>query len=235
MKAAFQDVFLAWRAERGVHLELVWLAADCVARLHWLNCNERSYFDRLRFAKRRLDWLGGRLAAKAAVLNLLQWQTGPQQVEILPDATGQPVVRVSGAPRDAEPIGVTISHSGQIAAAAAYRRSQAGAVGLDVERLAPVEPALYQIAFTPEEIRYLEGSASPGERNTRVLRLWTAKEAVLKAIGRGLRASLQSVAVTPPAGEAGPARVTVADGTTRSFLARTALISDYVLCLAVAA
>ncbi|HEV2621544.1 MAG TPA: 4'-phosphopantetheinyl transferase superfamily protein [Frateuria sp.] len=76
------------------------------------------------------------------------------------------------------------SHSGSLALVALARGM---APGVDVERLRPRPRAwaLAQRYFTPAEVAALARLA-PGEREAAFLRLWTAKEAVLKALGRGL-------------------------------------------------
>jgi 4'-phosphopantetheinyl transferase len=76
------------------------------------------------------------------------------------------------------------SHSGAIAFAAVARGV---APGIDVERLRPRPRALALARryFTPAEFAGLSALA-PDRRDLAFLRLWTAKEAVLKALGRGL-------------------------------------------------
>ncbi|HEV2540661.1 MAG TPA: 4'-phosphopantetheinyl transferase superfamily protein [Frateuria sp.] len=76
------------------------------------------------------------------------------------------------------------SHSGSLALAALARGT---APGIDVERVRPRPRAwaLAQRYFTPAEVAALSRLA-PDEREAAFLRLWTAKEAVLKAMGRGL-------------------------------------------------
>ncbi len=91
-----------------------------------------------------------------------------------------------GRPELAEPAEFSFnwSHCGDLAVAAVAR----GVVpGIDLERLRE-RPRALEIAqryFTPDEaagLAALEGS----ERSAAFLRLWTAKEAVLKALGRGI-------------------------------------------------
>ena len=68
-------------------------------------------------------------------------------------------------------------------------------VGIDLERLRP-RPRALDIAdryFTAGERGWLQGQA-PGMRDEAFLRLWCAKEAVLKAHGRGLVFGLHKLA-----------------------------------------
>jgi len=78
-------------------------------------------------------------------------------------------------------------------------------VGFDVEALERrlrVE-GLARHALTPTEIATRPGDGPPSARW--FLRHWTLKEALLKAVGLGLRVSLRSVEVSPGAG--GPATI----------------------------
>lgn len=97
-----------------------------------------------------------------------------QQVTVHRDETGRPC---AGAPLD-----VSLSHSdGWIAVAA----SRTGRVGIDVEAHRPVPHSLARRCLTATELEWLDRSPS-GTWNDRFLRVWTAKEAYLKALGVGL-------------------------------------------------
>ena len=90
------------------------------------------------------------------------------------------------------------SHSGDRAVLAVGR---AIVPGIDLERRRP-RPRALDIAeryFDPTEAAALAGLPE-SERDEAFLRLWTAKEAVLKALGRGLAFGLHRLCITP-AGE----------------------------------
>jgi 4'-phosphopantetheinyl transferase len=106
--------------------------------------------------------------------------------ELAPDARGRQVLR-AGAP-----LHVSLSHAG---AHAAVALSAAGAVGVDIEETEPL----------PDRERFARGilaaaeradwAALPeGARDTAVVRAFTRKEAVLKALGLGLEGGLRDVA-----------------------------------------
>jgi len=91
-----------------------------------------------------------------------------------------------------------LSHSGDLAAAAVALRRE---VGVDVERRRPVRSAdrvARRIMSDAELARYL--ALPDDERNDFLLWVWTRKEALVKASGTGIRASLQAVASEPVAG-----------------------------------
>lgn len=92
--------------------------------------------------------------------------------------------RPSLAPALDQSLGFNWSHSGNHALIAVGRHVKPG---VDVERLRP-RPRALEIAqryFTSEEVRALLALQSE-QRHTAFLELWTAKEAVLKAVGRGI-------------------------------------------------
>jgi 4'-phosphopantetheinyl transferase len=71
-----------------------------------------------------------------------------------------------------------------------------GPIGVDAELTGrAVDVAgVAERCFTPEERRRVEAAGS--ERNQRFIELWTLKEAVAKALGRGLSMDLRSFSVT---------------------------------------
>lgn len=101
----------------------------------------------------------------------------------------------SGGER-ADGLELTVTHSGDRVGVGITTGVQ---IGLDVEPLAnaPVTEGMADIACTPAEGRWL--SAHPAaDYPAAFLRLWTAKEAVLKAFGTGLLKPLTEVELDPP-------------------------------------
>jgi len=94
------------------------------------------------------------------------------------DAHGKPYVLDAGHPN------FNLSHGGERIALAFARRH---AVGIDVEALRRRHSSLELAArfFDAAETRALAALAA-GERERAFVNLWTCKEAVLKALGRGL-------------------------------------------------
>jgi phosphopantetheinyl transferase len=100
---------------------------------------------------------------------------------VLADA-GQPVLRGPGARTPA----VTISHSGAYVACAI---AEAGYLGLDIEVRRPRRwEDLTATVFDGTERETIDAMAEPA-RLLRCYELWTLKEAILKAWGRGLSIS----------------------------------------------
>jgi 4'-phosphopantetheinyl transferase len=81
-------------------------------------------------------------------------------------------------------LGVSVSHTHDLVAVAA---STDGPIGVDLEEVQPRQvQELADRWFAPEELAWMSGQ--PNQLDG-FLRLWTAKEAVGKALGRGLRAA----------------------------------------------
>jgi 4'-phosphopantetheinyl transferase len=163
-----------------------------LAALQWLSAVEQARADRFRFGPPREGFVLGRLAAKLA---LAGWtaDTSPAapvsgsidvtqlgRFEIVNGPQGEPVV---AAPADGV-IGVSLSHVNGRAVAVAFPRS--AAVGIDLELVDPkrAETVRTALPLSVAERRWLE---APGLADDAAwLLLWTAREALGKALGCGL-------------------------------------------------
>lgn len=97
-----------------------------------------------------------------------------------------------GKPMLADGPGFNLSHSGGRAVLAV---SEDGDLGLDIEKVRPIEDAVARHNFSPAE--YAELSELPeAEWLNGFFRCWTRKEAVLKRLGYGLYMPLDSFDVT---------------------------------------
>jgi len=97
-----------------------------------------------------------------------------------------------GAPPAWNAIDFSITHSGDMVWAAFCQK---GAVGMDVEQTRPI-PDIAELAaqLHPQECRLVRSLSDP-ERTETFYRCWTRKEAVLKALGRGLSLPLHGFQV----------------------------------------
>lgn len=89
----------------------------------------------------------------------------------------------NGRPCADPPADVSMSHSGNWVAVAL---SETGRIGIDVETERPVAPSLAKRCLSTDELSWLEEVEPGAPRTHRFFRMWTAKEAYLKAIGVGL-------------------------------------------------
>ena len=119
-------------------------------------------------------------------------------------------VRIGASPRgkpvalDAPGLQFNVTHGSSLALIAFCDL----AVGVDVESPDALtqQSALDESVCSPTELAWVRGQPSP--REAALLRLWTRKEAVLKACGSGLARPPSTIDLGPPAATAG--RVVVA-------------------------
>ena len=144
--------------------------------------------------KRRHEWLLGRAAAKESVRSLLEQNLdlhlSPAEIVIMPDPYGRPLVHAGE--RLQPSVSIAHSHGSAVALAAL---DPAARVGIDLESLANRHEDFQAIAFSPDE-RHLLSALPPPLRQEWALRMWCAKEAVGKAVGRGLSAGLLAFHIT---------------------------------------
>jgi acyl transferase domain-containing protein/phosphopantetheinyl transferase/acyl carrier protein len=202
-------------------------------RDEWLRVPER----------RRANWLAGRLAAKDAVRRLLVARHGLEvcagDVEIATDEHGAPVARGRWTERIGGPPAVSLTHANGVAAAVAVAGSSGARVGVDLEVLRDFSEELLATAFTPDERELFASLGSHAAREWSV-RLWCAKEALGKALGRGLIGGPQAVVVErldPVTGQVemsvtGTLARLVDRGSTRTFQADTIRDGDLIMACA---
>jgi len=139
---------------------------------------ELEIFQRFSYAKRRLEWLGGRLAAKHCLHQLVNGHVSGQfpasHFSILPDANGRP--RLEQPLPDFPLLSISISHSRGYAAALAC---QTGDCGIDIQQMTPQLASVQERFATAEELNLIDPTVEP---LTRLGLLWTAKEAVKKCL-----------------------------------------------------
>ena len=146
----------------------------------WLLPDELTELQARGTPKRIADRIAGRIAAKRALSAL----TGrdPLAIRIHALDTGQPVSTLDGQPGP----GISISHSGGRAVALA---STTGRVGVDLEQIEARHPSFVDEWFSAEERELL------GDDPVAITTAWAAKEAVLKALGRGMQLNPRQIDV----------------------------------------
>jgi 4'-phosphopantetheinyl transferase len=144
---------------------------DVLASL--LTIAERARADRYRF----FDDRRRSIVARASTRHFLGRSLGsdPATLVIDEEEFGKPVLR-------GREIEFNASHSGDLVALAFARDTP---VGVDVERRRPLTDAvaLARRYFSAEELAAVEGAADSGDA---FFAIWTAKEAIVKATGKGI-------------------------------------------------
>jgi len=169
--------------------------------------------------KRRHEWLMGRCAAKDAVRLVLEkplgWRIPHSDIEIVPDAYGRPLAQGAWSVLlGTQPV-LSIAHTqGRAAALAALRPGQLA--GIDLESMHHRREDFEAIAFSADERGLL--AVLPGDLHQEwALRLWCAKEALGKALGRGLSAGLQAFHITAAEISTGTVRIELRAGALQQF------------------
>ena len=155
-----------------------------------LSDEERRRAERSRFE----DDQRRSIVARGTLRMLLGRRLGldPRRLEFVEGAQGKPALRGGG-------LEFNVSHSGDRVAIAIANGSP---VGIDIEVEQPRMTDLVVLArryFSPGEAREVErGAAVDAEAAMRLFfTIWTAKEAVIKAVGGGLSIELASFSVLP--------------------------------------
>jgi phosphopantetheinyl transferase len=143
--------------------------SDCLSE------TERAFCGGLGGPKRRTEFVAGRIAARRCLEQMPVFSGRPlSSVTINRKASGAPAV--SGFPE----VHLSISHAGEYAVAAAASFP----VGIDLEADEPRPECLLKYFFSIKEQRLI-ATALPAHRSGIANRLWTRKEAAVKAVGTG--------------------------------------------------
>ncbi len=159
--------------------EANWLTPEWLR--FFLDEDEIRTYQRYRVAHKKSEFLIGRALLKTILAKLLQVEVG--EIKLLPDEYGKLYLASHSAQ-----FAFNLSHSNQVVACVV---ASEGKIGIDVEK---VEKNLLEVAerfFAPGEIQYLK-EASPLEQRELIYKLWTLKEAYIKAEGKGLSIPLES-------------------------------------------
>ncbi|MDX2287862.1 MAG: 4'-phosphopantetheinyl transferase superfamily protein [Hyphomicrobiaceae bacterium] len=116
----------------------------------------------------------------------------PQDLRFTAGVRGKPVLVPADPSAHVPPAHFNMSHTRDLVALAVCRTVP---IGIDVEAIRPVSPGLARRFFSAREAVALE--ALTGDARQRAFfRVWTAKEAVTKALGTGIAHGLDRFAVT---------------------------------------
>ncbi|MCI5167949.1 MAG: 4'-phosphopantetheinyl transferase superfamily protein, partial [Candidatus Electrothrix sp. GM3_4] len=156
-----------------------------------LSVAEQRYFQRFKYIKRKKEWLGGRIAAKAAILTFLHATDHADQdlrsITILPNKHGRPIVEelsvglTTANQESGTTISLSISHTDGFAVALAREGEEGESCGIDLQEISTKLAGLTSHFATDAELQLLAEQAGFDE-DTRLTMLWTVKEALKKAL-----------------------------------------------------
>ncbi len=148
------------------------IAATCLSK------EEALYFSRFKYAKRKKEWLGGRLAAKHCLTELLgsMGRKGPEyrRISILPDRHGRPQLHTSKARPPLISLSISHSHQYCTAMASTYRNC-----GIDIQKITP-QISKVQDKFTNQKEMMLHPDNN--DNLTDLTLIWAAKESLKKSM-----------------------------------------------------
>ncbi len=160
-----------------------------------LASRERAQLDELHNAKRRREWLLGRWTAKRLLQETLKPVLGrmPEmsEVAIYNGPLGAPYAILDKRKGGEIPFHITISHSGRRALCAIVEKHE-GWIGADIEHVEARSHGFAEEYFSDDEQKFLK-SIPWRERTLYTNAIWSAKEAVLKALRLGLRLDTRRV------------------------------------------
>lgn len=196
MQSTPEAVSSLWRPFREadgatvVHVDLSLDDARETAALDWLDAAERSRRSRFLYPRPRREYT----LCRATLRSLLCRELGCSNAELSFGTAkfGKPFARVAGVPT---PVAFNVSHSGRHGLVAYAPR---GRIGVDVEERSTKRnlDGYIRLLFAPEERAELEKSRGRG-RVDLFYRLWTLKEAAIKAVGAGLSIDPASFEIPP--------------------------------------
>lgn len=144
---------------------------------------EKVHLSKLLTPRARLNFSAGRFLVRRLLASHLG--IAENEVVIRQDVNGKPYVLNSPE------LHFNLSHTHGLVACAV---SKVGPIGVDVEN--PQRETISELAwprfFCSEELAWL-GGLNGDEKRAAFLRLWTHKEAVMKADGRGMKIGIRNV------------------------------------------
>ncbi len=138
------------------------------------------------------------VAAHALLRRALREMLSGEEPRLVREPQGRP--ELDPAQRGRPALSFNLTHTRGFAACALLRGAPVGVDAEDIRRPLDIA-AVARRWFAPSEVRLLE-ELPPDGRADMFFRIWTAKEAILKAAGLGLRISPERFAVAPGAGRA---------------------------------
>ena len=162
----------------------------------WLSPGEWLQYQSFKISKRAAEFAASRLAAKQLARSACSLAAGMEfaQIEVGKQVSGAPFLKF--LPEGQEMHGFSLSHS-QGAALCALHEGGGMEFGIDLEWIEPRPEAFLQDFFTPAERTALTAQL-PAQRPLAATLIWSAKEAVLKALRIGLGLDTRQVEIHLP-------------------------------------
>lgn len=147
--------------------------------LSYLPTEQQQQVRTYRFDEDRILSLYARILSRIALVRLLHCD--PQDLCIFVAPGCKPTVDTTALPGNPK-VDFNYSHTRN---AVLLGVTDEGIIGVDIERIQQAPFELMEMAFHPDEIRYVEGGDAT-TRHQRFFEIWTKKEAYTKCMDTGL-------------------------------------------------
>ncbi|MDX1702168.1 MAG: 4'-phosphopantetheinyl transferase superfamily protein [Melioribacteraceae bacterium] len=154
-----------------------------------LNDAERDIYNSLKFEKRKLEWMAGRLAAKKAFSKFCDKMkmSKIENVTILNNNDRAPYFK------EYPELQLSITHSNEFALAAVSKEP----IGIDLECIDSGSPILLNYFFSEKETQLIQNESETEEEvKASITKYWTRKEAVAKYLKLGMQMNFRSIDTT---------------------------------------
>jgi 4'-phosphopantetheinyl transferase len=183
-----------------VHIWLSWsnVGPENVAKFdRVLSSSEIAAADRFVFERHRVAYRFAHMALRSILSNYVD--RAPDELRFGQNSFGKPFL-IDGDERNNE-VQFNMSHSGQVVVVAVTRGRH---IGVDVEMMRPLKDyaSIARLNFTAEERAWIESAPSESQQNA-FFKSWARKEAVIKAVGKGLSMPLNTFDASILSGELG--------------------------------
>src|SRR5436190_2195168 len=183
-----------------VHIWFAWsnVGPEGVAQFdRVLSPSEIAAADRFVFERHRVTYRFAHMALRSILSNYVD--RSPDKLRFGQNSYGKPFL-IAADERNDE-VQFNMSHSGQIVVVAVTRGRH---IGVDVEMMRPLKDyaSIATLNFTQEERAWIESVPSEYQQNA-FFKSWARKEAVIKALGKGLSMPLNTFDASILSGQLG--------------------------------
>jgi 4'-phosphopantetheinyl transferase len=160
-----------------------------------LSETEKTAASRFYFERHRLSYIFSHAALRSILSGYLD--RSPGELQFGQNSFGKPHLKGMGL----ETLNFNMSHSGDVVVVGVTRGR---VVGIDVEMIRPMKEfaSIARLNFTPQECAFIENSPA-GIQQQAFFKSWARKEAVIKAVGKGLSMPLNTFDASILPGEQG--------------------------------
>ncbi|UED72189.1 4'-phosphopantetheinyl transferase superfamily protein [Brevibacillus sp. DP1.3A] len=155
-------------------------------RLDLLDAEECATYSRYKVDLKKIEFLVGRCLAKMALGQFLHVQSG--NISFSKNEYGKLFLKNSP-----KPLYFNLSHTDEMVVCAFSANDE---IGIDVEKTLADRFEVMKHVYVPEEIEWVNAQRDKKAKLHAFYKLWTRKEAVMKAVGKGF--SLSPLSFTVP-------------------------------------